>query len=212
MIVESGKFQDLQGESASWRPQRVNVQFQSKGQPTWDTGKASVFLLAQREKKKTWLQLWTGFPDSSVGKEFTCNAGDTGLIPGSGRSTGEGMGYPLQYSWASLAPQLVKNLPAMRETWVQSLGWEDPLEKESLPTPVFWPGDFHGLYSPWGRKELDTIEWLSVSFFSFKHGQAGRIISYSWKSEPTQAFKWLDNDDSTLQRGMGLHSLYQFKY
>ena len=55
--------------------------------------------------------------------------GDPGLIPGSGRSSGEGIGYPLQYSWASLVGQLVKNLPAMWETWVQSLGWEDPLEK-----------------------------------------------------------------------------------
>ena len=70
-----------------------------------------------------------GFPDSSVGKEPTCNAGDPGLIPGSGRSTGEGVGYPLQYSWASLVVQLVKNLPTMQETWVRSLGWEDPLEK-----------------------------------------------------------------------------------
>ena len=70
-----------------------------------------------------------GFPDSSVGKESTCNAGDSGLIPGLGRSPGEGIGYPLQYSWASLLAQLVKNLPAMRETWVRSLGWEDPLEK-----------------------------------------------------------------------------------
>ena len=52
------------------------------------------------------------------------------MISGSGRSTGEGIGYPLQYSWASLVSQLVKNLPVMRETWVQSLGWEDPLEKE----------------------------------------------------------------------------------
>ena len=69
------------------------------------------------------------FPDSSVGKESACNAGDPGSIPGSGRSAGEGIGYPLQYSWASLVAQLVKNLPAMRETWVQSLGWEDPLEK-----------------------------------------------------------------------------------
>ena len=51
------------------------------------------------------------------------------LIPGSGRSTGEGIGYPLQYSWASPVAQLVKNLPAMWETWVRSLGWEDPLEK-----------------------------------------------------------------------------------
>ena len=65
--------------------------------------------------------------DSSVGKEFTCNARDPCLIPGSGRSPGKGIGYPFQYSWASLVAQLVKNLPAMRET---GLGWEDPLEKE----------------------------------------------------------------------------------
>ena len=59
-----------------------------------------------------------GFPDSSVGKESTCNAGDLSLIPGSGRSAVEGIGYPLQYSWASLVAQLVKNLPLMWETWV----------------------------------------------------------------------------------------------
>ena len=59
-----------------------------------------------------------GFPDSSVGKETTYNAGDPSLIPGSGRSTGEGISYPLQYSWASLVAHLVKNLPAMWETWV----------------------------------------------------------------------------------------------
>ena len=70
-----------------------------------------------------------GFPDSSVVKESTCNEGDPGLIPGSGRSAGEGIGYPLQYSWAFLVAQLIKNPPAMGETWVRSLGWEDPLEK-----------------------------------------------------------------------------------
>ena len=59
-----------------------------------------------------------GFPDSSVGKESACNAGDPGLIPGSGRSPGEWIDYPLQYSWASLEAQLVKNPPAMWETWV----------------------------------------------------------------------------------------------
>ena len=69
------------------------------------------------------------FPDSSVGKESTCNAGDPGLIPGSGRSPGEGTGYPLQDSWASLVAQLVKNPPAMQETWVWPVGQEDPLEK-----------------------------------------------------------------------------------
>ena len=56
--------------------------------------------------------------DSSVGKESACNAGDPGSIPGSGRSVREGIGYPLQYSWASLVAQLVKNLPAVQETWV----------------------------------------------------------------------------------------------
>ena len=77
-----------------------------------------------------------GFPDSSVGKESACSAGDPGSIPGSGRSPGEGMGYPLQYSWASLVAQLVKSPPAVWEIWVPSLGWEDPLRRERLPTPV----------------------------------------------------------------------------
>ena len=70
-----------------------------------------------------------GFPSGSAAKESTCNAGDPSSIPGLGRSTGEGIGYPLQYSGASLVAQLVKNPPAMRESWVRSLGWEDPLEK-----------------------------------------------------------------------------------
>ena len=100
-----------------------------------------------------------GFPDSSVGTESACNAGDPGSIPGLGRSTGEGIGYPLQDSWASLVAQLVKNLLAMWETWVRSLDWENPLEKKvSLLIPVFWPGEFHRLYSPWDPKGLDTIE------------------------------------------------------
>ena len=60
--------------------------------------------------------------------------------------------------WASLVAQLVKNLLAIRETWVQSLAWEDPWRRERLPTPVFCPGEFHGLYRPWGRKESDTTE------------------------------------------------------
>ena len=97
-----------------------------------------------------------GFPDSSVGKQ---SAGDAmqelsvrflgredplekgeaphSTILGSGRSTGEGTGSPLQYSWASLVAHLVKNLPAMRETWVLSPGWEDPLEKgKATPSSI----------------------------------------------------------------------------
>ena len=70
-----------------------------------------------------------GLPESSVGEESTCNAGYAGLIPVSGRSPGEGLGYPLQYSWTSLVAQLVKSPRAIWETWLRSLGWEDPLEK-----------------------------------------------------------------------------------
>ena len=71
--------------------------------------------------------LTKGFPHSSVGKESACNAGDPGSIPGLGRSAGEGIDYPFWYSWASL--------PSMWETWVRSLCWEDPLEKEIAPHP-----------------------------------------------------------------------------
>ena len=71
-----------------------------------------------------------GFLGSSAGKEFCCNAGDPGSIPGLGSSPGEGIGYTLQYSWASLVAQTVKNPPAREKTWVRPLGWEDPLEKD----------------------------------------------------------------------------------
>ena len=75
-------------------------------------------------KSQTWLSNFSSlhFPGGSAGKESACNAGDPGLIPGWGRSLGKGNGYPLQYSWASLVAQLVKNLFAMWEMWVQSLG------------------------------------------------------------------------------------------
>ena len=69
----------------------------------------------------------------SAGKESACNAGDPGLIPQSGRSAGEGIGYPLQNSWASLVAQLVRNPPAMQETWVGKISWR----RKRLPTPVF---------------------------------------------------------------------------
>ena len=102
--------------------------------------------------------IFLGFPGGSAGKESACNAGDSNSIPGSGRSPGEGTGYPLQYSWASLVAQLVNNPPAMWETWVQFLSWEDPLEKGMVPTLVFGPGEYQGLYKPWDCKELDMTE------------------------------------------------------
>ena len=63
---------------------------------------------------------------------------------------------------ASLVAQLVKNPPTMWETWIRSLGWKIPLRSKWLPTPVFWPGEFHELYSPWFHKELDMTERLSL--------------------------------------------------
>ena len=109
-----------------------------------------------------------GFPGSSAGKESACNAGGPGSIPGLGRAPGEGIIYPLQYSLASLVAQLIKNLPAIQETWVRSLDWEDPLEEGWQLTPVFLPGE-----SPWaeepgrlqsmGCKESDTTERLSTA-------------------------------------------------
>ena len=107
--------------------------------------------------------LLKGFPDSSAGKESTSNAGDPTSIPGSGRPPGEGMGHPLQYSWASLVAQLVKNLQCGRpgfSPWVGKIPWR----REQLSTPVFWPGEFYGWYSPWGDKELAGTEWLSLFY------------------------------------------------
>ena len=110
-----------------------------------------------------------GFPGSSAGKKSACNAGDPSSTPWSGNSPGEGTGYPLQYSWAPLGAQMVKNLPVMQETWVQSLGGEDspggghgnPLQYSCLENPV----DKRSLagYSPWGHKESDTTEWLRTA-------------------------------------------------
>ena len=97
-----------------------------------------------------------GFPGSSAGEESTSNAGDPGSIPGFGRSIGEGIDYPLQYSWASPMAQLVRNLPAVWETWVWSLGWEDSLEK-GMAT--------HS--SILSRKESDTTEWLIFTSLPF---------------------------------------------
>ena len=95
-----------------------------------------------------------GFPGSSAGKESTCNAG---------RSPGERIGYTLQYSWVSLVAQLVKNLAVMRETWVQSLGWEDPLENGMTTYSSILAWRIPWTVYLWGHKELGMTEWLSKS-------------------------------------------------
>ena len=128
-----------------WRPQAIS----------------RSHLLGCSEIKLQIYSIWY-FLDSSVGKESACKAGDPSSIPELGRSPGEGVGYPLQYSWASLVAQLVKNcLQCGRpgfDPWVGTMPWR----RERLPTPVFWPRKFHGLCSPWGLKESDTTERLSL--------------------------------------------------
>ena len=115
-----------------------------------------------------------GFPGSSAGKESTCDAGDPGLIPGSGSSPGEGISYLLQYSCLSVVAQTVKNSPVMWEIWVQSLGWKDPLEEGMAKHSAFLPGESpwkenpHGKrslagYSPWGPKQSDRTKRLSTA-------------------------------------------------
>ena len=89
-------------------------------------------------------------PDSSVCKEPACDAGDPSSIPGAGRSAAEGIGYPLRYSWASLVAQLVKNLPAMRETWLDPWVGKIPWKKAGRPTPIFLPGESSWTEEPGG--------------------------------------------------------------
>ena len=108
-----------------------------------------------------------GFPGGSAGKESPCNSADLDLIPGLGWYPGEGEGYPLQYSWASLVAQLVKNLPAMQGTWLWSLDWDDTLEKgKSMHSSILaWRIPQTIPSSPWGHKESDTTEPLSLSSY-----------------------------------------------
>ena len=109
-----------------------------------------------------------GFSSSSAGKESASKVGDLDSIPESGSSSREGIGYPPQYSWASLVAQRVKNLPAMQETWVRSLDWKIPGGGHSNPLQYSRLENPHGQrslvgYSPRGHKELDTTEWLSTA-------------------------------------------------
>ena len=84
----------------------------------------------------------------------------------------------------SLVAQLVKNLPAVRETWVRSPGWKIPWRRERLPSPVFWPGASHGLCSPWGCKESDTTERLSLLEKEMATHSSTFFWRIPWTEEP----------------------------
>ena len=110
-----------------------------------------------------------GFLGSLSGKESTCNARDPGSTPGWGRSPGEGIGYPFQHSWASLVAHLLKNQPAMWETWVRSLGWEDPPE-EAMATHssvLAWkiPWNIHGVTK--SRTRMSNFHSFEISWCKF---------------------------------------------
>ena len=139
-----------------------------------------------------------GFPGSSAGKESTWNAGDHSSIAGSGISPREGIGYPLQYSWASLVVQLVKNTSAMRETWVWSLNLKDPLE-EGIAT--------HSSILAW-RIPMDKGAWRASPWghgvghdWATKHGTAhGNSILHFLST----ILKTSDSDCSLLsERNLG---------
>ena len=123
------------------------------------------------------------FFDIDLLSESVCNAGDPSSIPGWGRSAGEGRGYALQYSWGSLMAQLVKNLPAMQETWVWSLDWKTPWRRQRLPTPVFWPREFHGLYSCRVRHDGATF-----TFTSFHETSSRDAMEYTYPVLPGETW------------------------
>ena len=141
-------------------------------------------------------------PDGSVGKESACNTGDTGSVPGLGRCPGEGIGYPLQYSWASLVAQLVKNLPAMWETWVRSLGLGDPLEngKSTHSSILAWikpgspalqadslPPEPQGKPKNTGVGSLSLLQWIfliqELNWGLLHYRQILYQLSYQIKSD-----------------------------
>ena len=112
-----------------------------------------------------------GFPDSSAEKKSSCKAGDPGLILGSGSSPGEWVGYTFQSSWASLVAQTVKNPPAMWDTWIRHLSWDDllvgkiPWRRAWQPTAVFLPREFPWRQEPGGLATVHRItkSWHSIS-------------------------------------------------
>ena len=138
-----------------------------------------------------------GFASSSAGEESVCNAGDPSSIPRSGRSSGEGIGYPFHYFGASLVAQMIKNPPAMQETWVQSLGWEDPLEK-GMAYPL-------SILASCLENSLDRGAWQTVrhkcASFTFKvkkkvHNKQGTKkspilkVRYKFRAEPRKKNFW----------------------
>ena len=141
------------------------------------------------------------FPDSSVDKESACSAGDLVLIPGSERSAGEAIGFPLQYSWSSLVAQLVKNPPTMWKTWVRSLGWEDPLEKggEGKGYPLQYSGLVNSMdwRNPLGSQRV-RHDSATLTFNHLKKSSVSRGIC-DYKVYLSRTSKWSESHSAVSE-------------
>ena len=141
----------------------------------WVTREAQS--IPKRKYRYRWGSYQRSYPGHSAGKESAYNAGDPCLIPASERSPGEGIGYPLQYSWISLVAQMVKNLPTVQQTWVWSLGWKDPLEKGTathsniLARRIPWAEETGRLHTVHGI----TKNWTWLSDFHSPWSQSGFV-------------------------------------
>ena len=129
-----------------------------------------------------------GFPGSSAGIGSAHNVEDPSSSPGSGRSAGEGIGCPLQYSWASLVAQLLKNPPVMWETWVQPLGWEDSLKKgvaiyaSILAWRVPWTVQSMGLQGV-------RHDWVTFTLLRKREELSHHLPASKGQTEPGRAFR-----------------------
>ena len=140
------------------------------------------------ELQRHWRHL-KGFPDSSVGKESACNAGDPSSIPGLGRFPGEGIGYPLLFlgfPCGSAGRESSCNVGDLGS--IPGLG-TSPGEWKRVLTPVFWPGEFHELYSPWSHKESDLTEQLSLwrHYMGINYIKYAKINTFNQNRPPKKA-------------------------
>ena len=156
-----------------------------------ETGKNGTREPERREHIEIMSSGGVGFPHSSVGKESACSAGDTAWIPGSGRSAGEGIGYPLQYSWASLVARLVNNPPAMWETWVQSLGWKDPLQKGMATHSSILAWRISWTIQSMGSQRVghDSVTFAhSLAFLRWCWAVGNQLVMREWRGRRNQYY------------------------
>ena len=149
-----------------WQPTPVFLPGKSHGQRNlagyspWGHTRIGHDLAAKQQQQYMYLlgrSRRLGFPGSSASKESSCHAGYLNLIPKSGRAPGEGIGHPLQYSWASVVTQMVNNLLTMWETWVRHLGWENPLEEGMTTHSSILALRIPGIEEPGGLQSMGSL-------------------------------------------------------